>query len=388
MFKRTLKHASCGLYGLAGLFAANTAWAAPSTLNMPRGVTEISQEVYSLHMLILWVCVVIGVIVFGAMIWSIIHHRKSLGAKPANFHENTTVEVIWTVIPFLILVGMAIPAAKTLVKMEDSTDADITVLVTGYQWRWRYDYIDHDFGFFSNLAQDSNDARQLGAGIDLEQVNEYLLDVDNPMVVPVGRKVRILLTANDVIHAWWVPQLAVKKDAIPGFINEIWTRIDEPGVYRGQCAELCGRDHAFMPIVVIAKSQDDYDAWLAERVEAAEAEREALASDRDWSLDELMERGEGVYMSQCAACHQPNGQGLTAAGFPPLTTGISVEADGLAAHIDMVLNGSSVNPAMAAFGRSLNDLDLAAVITYERNAWGNDTGDVVQPRDIAAARQQ
>jgi len=388
MFKRTLKHASCGLYGLFGLLAANIAWAAPSKLNMPRGVTEISQEVYSLHMLILWICVVIGVIVFGAMIWSIIHHRKSVGHKPANFHENTTVEVVWTVIPFLILVGMAIPAAKTLVKMEDSTDADITILATGFQWRWRYDYIDHGFGFFSNLSQDSNEARQIRAGIDLTTVDNYLLDVDNPMVVPVGKKIRILLTANEVIHAWWVPELAVKKDAIPGFVNEIWTRIDVPGVYRGQCAELCGRDHAFMPIVVIAKSEADYQAWLDERVEQAAAEAEALASDRDWDLDELMARGQGVYMSQCAACHQANGQGLPAAGFPALTSGMSVDPAGLAAHIDIVLNGSRTNAAMAAFGRSLNDLDIAAVITYERNAWGNETGDVVQPRDIAAARQQ
>lgn len=388
MFKRTLKHASCGFYGLAGLLMANPVLAAPSSLNMPRGVTDISREVYDLHMLILWICVAIGVVVFGAMIWSIIHHRKAAGATPAHFHENTTVEVIWTIIPFLILVGMAIPAAKTLVHMEDSADAEVTILVTGYQWRWHYDYIDHDFGFFSNLTQESNEARQRGAEIELTSVDNYLLDVDNPMVVPVGRKIRILLTANDVIHAWWVPAFATKKDAIPGFINEIWTEIEEPGVYRGQCAELCGRDHGFMPIVVIAMSDEDYETWLGERVAAAEAERVALASDRDWSLEELVERGQGVYMSQCAACHQATGQGLPAAGFPPLTAGIATDPARLGDHINMVLNGSSVNPAMAAFGRSLNDLDIAAVITYERNAWGNDTGDVVQPRDIAAAREQ
>lgn len=385
----TLKRASCSLFGLVAALAANAAWAVtPSRFNMPRGVTEISHEVFHLHMLILWICVVIGVIVFGVMIWSIIHHRKDKGREPAKFHDNLRVEIAWTLVPFLILVGMAVPAAKTLVKMEDTRDADLTIQVTGYQWRWRYDYIDEQFGFFSNMSRDANDARQLRSGIDVTEIDYYLLNVDNPLVVPINRRIRFLFTANDVIHAWWVPQFAVKKDAIPGFINEMWTNIDVPGVYRGQCAELCGRDHAFMPIVVIAMAEDDYESWLAERRELAQAEAEALAADRDWELDELMERGEGVYMSQCAACHQPNGQGIPAAGFPGLTTGMSVEPDGLDAHIDMVLNGSRTNPAMAAFGRSLNNLELAAVITYERNAFGNDTGDIVQPRDIEAARQQ
>lgn len=389
MSLRTLKRASCSLFGLVAAFAASAAWAvSPSRFNMPPGVTEISQEVYDLHMLILWVCVVIGVVVFGAMIWSIVRHRKSKGRVAAGFHDNLRVEIAWTIIPFLILVGMAVPAARVLVMMEDTRDADLTIQVTGYQWRWRYDYIDDNFGYFSNLLRDSNEARQLRAGIDLTSIENYLLDVDNPVVVPVGRRIRFLFTANDVIHAWWVPQLAVKKDAIPGFINEAWTKIDVPGVYRGQCAELCGRDHAFMPVVLIAMADEDYEAWAAERREIAQAEAEALAADRDWGLDELMERGEGVYMSQCAACHQANGQGLPAAGFPGLTSGMSVEPDGLSAHIDMVLNGSRANAAMAAFGRTLNNLDLAAVITFERNAFGNDTGDIIQPRDIEAARQQ
>lgn len=389
MSNRTLKHASRIMLGAFTACAAGLANAAPSKFNMPPGVTEISRDVYDLHMLILWICVAIGVVVFGAMIWSIIRHRKSVGHQPAHFHENTVVEVVWTVIPFLILVGMAVPAAKTLVKMEDMAEAELTVKVTGYQWRWHYDYIDDGFSYFSNLAQSSNEARQRGAGIDLTTVDNYLLDVDNPVVVPVGKKIRFLLTANDVIHAWWIPQLAIKKDAVPGFVTEIWTRIDEAGTYRGQCAELCGRDHGFMPVVLIAKSQEDYDAWVADRKADAEAEAAALATDRDWSLDELMERGEGVYMSQCAACHQPNGQGLPAAGFPSFAgTGLAVDPDGLAAHIDMVLNGSQANAAMAAFGNTLNDLDLAAVITYERNAWGNDTGDIVQPRDIKSARGQ
>ena len=388
MSYRTLKQATCSLFGLFASFAG-TAWAVtPSMLNMPRGVTEISQEVYWLHMLILWVCVVIGIVVFGVMIWSIVFHRKGR-REAAHFHEHLRVEVAWTVIPFLILVGMAVPAAKTLIKMEDTGNADLTVQITGYQWRWHYRYLDEGFAYFSNITQASNEARQLDAGIDLTKVDNYLLDVDNPLVLPVNRKVRFLLTANDVIHSWWVPQFSVKKDAIPGFINEVWTQIDEPGTYRGQCTELCGRDHAFMPIVVIAMEEADYDAWVAEQVEAQAGEAELLASDRDWTQAELMERGQGVFMSQCAACHQPNGQGLPAAGFPALT-GDSMAADParLADHIDIVLHGSDVNPAMAAFGRTLNDLDIAAVITYERNAFGNDTGDVVQPRDVGAAREQ
>ena len=388
MFYRTLKQASCSLFGLFASFGG-AAWAVtPSKYNMPRGVTAISHEVYGLHMLILWISVVIGAIVFGAMIWSIIHHRKGK-REAAPFHENLRVEVLWTLVPFLILVAMAVPAAKTLIKMEDTSEADLTVQITGYQWRWHYRYLDEDFGFFSNLAQSSNDARQLGANMDLTQVDNYLLEVDNPVVVPINRKVRFLLTSNDVIHAWWVPQLALKKDALPGFINEMWTQIDVPGTYRGQCAELCGRDHAFMPVVVVALEEDEYDAWVAERREEQAGEAELLASDRDWSLDELMERGQGVYMSQCAACHQPNGQGLPAAGFPGLT-GDSMSADKarLAEHINIVVHGSRTNPAMAAFGRTLNDLDIAAVVTYERNAFGNETGDVVQPRDIGAAREQ
>ena len=388
MSYRTLKQATCSLFGLFASFAG-TAWAVtPSKLNMPRGVTEISQEVYWLHMLTLGICVAIGIVVFGAMIWSIIRHRKGK-REAAHFHENLRVEIAWTVVPFLILVGMAVPAAKTLIKMEDTGNADLTVQITGYQWRWHYKYLDEGFAYFSNIAQSSNEARQLDAGIDLTKVDNYLLDVDNPLVLPVNRKVRFLLTANDVIHSWWVPQFSVKKDAIPGFINEVWTQIDEPGTYRGQCTELCGRDHAFMPIVVIAMEEADYDAWVAEQVEAQAGEAELLASDRDWTQAELMERGQGVFMSQCAACHQPNGQGLPAAGFPALT-GDSMAADParLADHIDIVLHGSDVNPAMAAFGRTLNDLDIAAVITYERNAFGNDTGDVVQPRDVGAAREQ
>lgn len=253
--------------------------------NMPEGVSEISRSVYSLHMTMFWVCVAIGSLVFGAMLYSIVRFRKSTGAQPAHFHENTAIELIWTAIPFAILVAMTIPAAGLLIKMDDTSQADLTIKITGYQWKWHYDYLDQDVSFFSALAQDSNAARQLGAQINLKSVDHYLLNVDNPVVVPIGQKVRFLITSNDVIHAWWVPDLAVKKDAVPGFINEFWTRIDVPGVYRGQCAELCGRDHGFMPIVVEAKTPEDYAVWLEARragkgVQTAMIKEPALAAAR------------------------------------------------------------------------------------------------------------
>lgn len=236
--------------------------------NMPEGVTEISRGVHDLHMAMFWICVAIGALVFSAMLYSIIRHRKSSGAEPAHFHENTAIELIWTIIPFAILVVMTIPAAGMLIKMDDTSSPDMTIKITGYQWKWHYDYLDENVSFYSALAQDSNAARQLGAQIDLESVDHYLLNVDHPVVVPIGQKIRFLITSNDVIHAWWVPELAVKKDAVPGFINEFWTQIDVPGVYRGQCAELCGRDHGFMPVVVEAKTPEDYAAWLeAQRAE-------------------------------------------------------------------------------------------------------------------------
>lgn len=228
-------------------------------LNMPRGVTSVSREVYDLHMLIFWICVVIAIGVFGVMFWSIFHHRKSRGVVPAQFHESTTVEIIWTVIPMLILVGMAIPATKTLVKMYDSREAELTVKVTGYQWRWQYDYLDQNVGFLSVLSTPTAQIRNAAP-----KGEHYLLEVDNPMVVPVGKKVRILTTAADVIHSWWVPELGWKKDAIPGFINESWTLIEKPGIYRGQCAELCGKDHGYMPIVVKAVPEAEFKEWLAQ----------------------------------------------------------------------------------------------------------------------------
>ena len=257
--------------GAALMLGAAPAMAAWSDINLRVGVTPLSREIHGLHMLILWICVAIAVAVFGVMIYSIATFRKSKGAVPATFEHNTKAEIIWTVIPVLILVGMAIPAARTLVKIDDSRGSDLTVKVTGYQWMWQYEYVGENVSFFSKLAQDSNEARQLDSGIDPSTVPNYLLAVDHPLVVPQGKKVRVLITAADVIHAWWVPDFGMKKDAIPGYINELWFIAEKPGVYRGQCAELCGRDHGFMPVVVEVKSQKDFDAWLASQKAAMQA---------------------------------------------------------------------------------------------------------------------
>ena len=378
---------------LAALFCVVGDASADWALNMPQGVTPTSREVYDLHMLILWVCVVIGVIVFGAMFWSILKHRRSQNAEAAQFHHSTAAELIWTGIPFLILVGMAIPATRTLIAMEDTTASDLTIKVTGYQWKWRYEYIEAGVSFYSNLAPSSR-AAMYG---DVNSADHYLLNVDNPVVIPVGKKIRFLVTADDVIHAWWVPALGMKKDAIPGFINEIWARVDEDkiGVYRGQCAELCGKDHGFMPIVIDARSEADYLAWVAEQkqpagggvVTAMATETAAPgapeAAGAAMSRDELMAHGQEVYTTACVACHQPNGQGLPGA-FPALAGG-AITTGPADQHISIVLKGKA-GTAMAAFGAQLSDTDIAAVITYERNSFGNSTGDMVQPADVAAAR--
>jgi cytochrome c oxidase subunit 2 len=389
--------------GLA-LAVQASAWA-DWALNMPRGVSGISNEVYELHMLIFGICVVIAVVVFGAMIWSIFHHRKSRGVEPAKFSHSTKVEVVWTVIPIAILVAMAVPAADTLIRMEDTRNSDLSVKVTGYQWKWHYEYLDEGVQFFSNLSAESNRARQLRSGVDVNAVENYLLDVDRPLVVPVGAKVRLLLTSNDVIHSWWVPAFGGKKDAIPGFVNEFWFQADEPGTYRGQCAELCGRDHAFMPVVVEVLPEAQYQAWLAEQAPqampaaapmedapvatpaaAAPAPAPTLAAPAasapaGMDMDQLMAEGRNIHLTYCAACHQADGSGLPAAGFPALKD-IQVT---LEEHIQVGVHGRA-GTAMAAFGTQLSDAQLAAVVTYQRNAFGNDTGDQAQPADIAAAR--
>lgn len=349
-------------------------------LNMTEGVTSISRDAHDLHMLVLWIVTIVGIAVFGVIIYSLIYHRKSKGAVAAQFHESTTIEVIWTIIPLVVLVLIAIPATKTLLEIEDASNPDITIKVTGWQWKWQYEYLDEGINFFSNLDAKSNEARKLNSGIDVKTVEHYLLDVDKPIVIPVGKKVRFLATANDVIHSWWVPALGMKRDAIPGYINEFWTRVDEPGVYRGQCAELCGKDHGFMPIVVKAVSDSEYQSWVKEQ-KLAMAEAEA-GSDKVWTKDDLMKRGEQVYNASCAACHQPTGTGIPGV-FPGLVNS-KITIGPAADHINIVLNGKA-GTAMQAFGAQLNDADLAAVITYERNSWGN-AASVVQPADVKAAR--
>ncbi len=366
-----LRHA-CTWLGSLFLIAFSASASANWEVNMTPGVTEVSRSVFNLHMTIFWISVVIGTMVFAVMFWSMFMHRRSRGAVPAKFHENLTVEILWTVIPLLILVGMAIPATKTLIDIYDTEDADLDIMITGYQWRWQYNYLGEDVSFMSNMATPREQIANQAA-----KDEHYLLEVDEPMVVPTGQKVRFLITSADVIHSWWVPALAVKRDAIPGFINEAWTRIDEPGIYRGQCTELCGRDHAFMPIVVDARTPEDFAVWLDEKKAAAAAEAELTS--KEWTLEELMERGERIYTSTCVACHQANGEGLPPM-FPALK-GSDMVLNDVAAHIDVVVNGVP-GTAMAAFGKQLSEVDIAAVVTYERNAWGNDTGEVVAPVDI------
>ncbi|WP_235357417.1 cytochrome c oxidase subunit II [Arsukibacterium sp. MJ3] len=368
-------------WSLPTLLLALSANAAAMPLNMTKGVTEISQEVYSLHMTIFWICCVIGAVVFGIMFVSILLHRKSRGVQPAQFHESTKVEILWTAIPVVILIAMAIPATKTLIAMDDTSAADVTVLVTGSQWKWHYKYLGSDLEYFSVLATPREQINNRFA-----KGENYLLEVDRPLVIPTGQKIRFLMTSDDVIHSWWVPAFAIKKDANPGFINEAWTRVDEPGIYRGQCAELCGKDHGFMPIVVIAKSPDDYALWkVAEETRIANAkaaEQELLAMNMD--MGELMANGERTYIAYCAACHQPNGAGLP--GIFAALAGSALILNDKSAHIDIVLNGKS-GTAMQAFGRQLSLKELASVLTYTRNAWGNDTGDAVQAAEVYKVQQ-
>lgn len=357
-------------------------WSKESDYNMTKGVTAISGQVYELHMLIFYICCVIALIVFGVMFYSIFRHRKSKGAVAAHFHESTKVEIIWTVIPIIILVAMAIPATKTLVAMEDTSQSDITVKITGSQWKWHYSYFGEDVEFFSLLATSQ---KQID-GIETKGAH-YLLEVDNPLVLPVNRKVRFLMTSDDVIHSWWVPDFAVKKDTIPGFINEAWTRIDEPGVYRGQCAELCGRAHGFMPVVVHAMEEEKFDEWLASKKEEIALQKAAAqeALSQDLSMDELMSQGESIYTARCAVCHQANGEGIPGA-FPAIK-GSPIATGPISEHIDVIVNGRPVT-AMQSFSNQLSDKEIAAVITYQRNAWGNDTGDTVQASDVNAFKAQ
>jgi cytochrome c oxidase subunit 2 len=358
---------------------------AQNQINMPTGVsdagvviTELGAEIYGLHMLIFWISVVIGVGVFGIMLYSIYAHRKSRGVKPSQFHEHTGVEIAWTVIPFFILVGMAVPATSTLLEVYDNDDAELSILVTGYQWKWKYEYLDADgenISFFSNLAT----SQEQIYNTDVKGEN-YLLEVDQPLVIPVDTKVRFLITASDVIHSWWVPEIAVKRDAIPGFINEAWTRVLAEGVYRGQCTELCGSYHGFMPVEVHVVSQDEFNDWTASKRGAAAAD--AALATQELSVDDLMARGADIYNASCLACHGAKGEG----GLGNAIAGSAIAMGGVDSHLNVIMNGVA-GTAMQAFGAQLSDVDVAAVTTYQRNAFGNNTGDVVQASDVVSYKE-
>lgn len=352
-----------------GLAHADLVW------NLQPPVTPIAQQMFDLHSYIFWICVVIFIGVFGVMFYSIYKHRKSVGHPAAQFHENTTVEVVWTVIPLLILLFMAWPATRTILAMKDTSAPDVTIKVTGYQWKWGYNYLQDGFGFYSNLATPLAQIE----GREPKGPN-YLLEVDQPMVVPVDARVRLVITADDVIHAWWVPAFGVKQDAIPGFVRDSWFKAEKVGVYRGQCAELCGKEHGFMPIVVEVKSKEDYAKWVADQ-----KQKVAAAADdpnKQWTEAELAAKGATVYAANCVACHQANGKGVPPA-FPPLD-GSKIVQGPPEAQIDIVLNGKP-GTAMPAW-KQLSDSELAAVITYTRTSWGNKAG-AVMPAAVKAARK-
>jgi cytochrome c oxidase subunit 2 len=325
--------------------------------------------------MMLAICLVIFVAVFGVMFYSIYKHRKSLGHKSASFHESTTVEIIWTVVPLLIVIGMALPATKTVVAMKDTTNADVTIKVTGYQWKWGYDYIKGEGEGISFLQTLTTPREQINN--QTEKSDTYLMEVDNEMVVPVGKKIRMVTTANDVIHSWTIPAFGVKQDAIPGFVRDTWFRAEKVGTYRGQCSELCGKEHAFMPIVVKVVTDAEYTAWAAEK----KVQMAALADDpsKTYTMDELKQRGEKVYAANCAACHQPNGKG---AGAFPALDGSKVVNGSKDGQYKILLNGLRAMPKWS----QLNDVELASVMTYTRNSWGNKTGELIQPKDFTTAR--
>lgn len=369
------------LFAVLGLALGREVFA-DNTLNLTEGVTPLSHEIYNLHMYILWVCVGIGLLVYGVLTYSIIHHRKSKGVVPAKFHENTRLEIVWTVIPFVILLAMAVPATRVMLDAYDTSDSDLTIKVTGYQWKWRYEYIGEGVDFFSTLDAKSNEARQQGAKINPASVEHYLLNVDNPLVIPVNKKIRFLFTGADVIHSWWVPDFGWKKDTIPGFVTDGWVKVEKPGTYRGQCTELCGRDHGFMPIVVIAKTEADYAKWLEEQKgkgQAAEQQSQAEAATT-FTLDELVSKGKAVYDANCASCHQSNGEGIP--GTFPAITGSPAATGPIKDHVALVSKGKGA--MMPAFGSLLKPAEIAAVVTYQRNGLGNSTGDMVQPSEIPA----
>ncbi|HEY8607138.1 MAG TPA: cytochrome c oxidase subunit II [Noviherbaspirillum sp.] len=376
------------MLGASLLAAGLPAWAvvdseggpAVRQLNFQQPVTRIAEEIYSLHNLMLIICLVIFIGVFGVMFYSILKHRRSLGHKPASFHESTAVEIAWTIVPFLIVIGMALPATKTVVAMKDTSNADITIKATGMQWKWGYDYLKGEGEGISFLSALSTPREQV-VNASVTKNDNYLIEVDNPVVVPVNKKIRIVTTANDVIHGWTIPAFGVKQDAIPGFVRDTWFRAEKIGTYRGQCVELCGKEHAFMPIVVNVVSEDDYKKW----VDGKKKEMAALADDpnKTWTVDELKQRGEKVYAANCVACHQATGKGVPGA-FPALD-GSPVVNGPRAEQINVLLNGRK---AMPAFKGTLSETDIAAVITYTRNSWSNKAQEnIVQPAEVLAARK-
>jgi cytochrome c oxidase subunit II len=377
-------------------FGSTAAWA-DYDVNILPPATPIANQIYGLHMYILYVCAVIFIIVFAMMFYSIFKFRKSAGAKPdVNFHESTLIEIIWTIIPFIILIAMAIPATKTVLDMKDTSNPDLTIKVTAYQWGWRYDYSAEDFGFYSNLSTPWSQIGQPGSPATEAKGKDYLLEVDNIVVVPVNKRVRLLVTSNDVIHGWYVPQLGVNQYGIPGFIKDAWFKAEKVGVYKGQCSQICGKLHGYMPITVEVKSETDYAKWIKDgqakwgKGAALTASNSAPKTDaptedpaKKFTLAEAKEHGEKVYAANCVACHQLTGKGMPPA-FPALS-GSKVVQGPLDAQIGVLLNGRP-GTAMQSFAR-LSDTDLAAVITYTKNSWDNSAGKVAQPSDIKAARK-
>ena len=354
-----------------------SAESATRQLNMPQGVTEVSQAAYDIHMIMMWICTVIGIAVFCFMFYVMYAHRKSRGAVAANFHENHVVELIWTIVPALILIVMAIPATTALLKVYDTENADIDIKVTGYQWKWQYEYIGEGVKYMSELrtSQDEIYGRA-------PKGEHYLREVTEPLVIPTGKKVRFLITGNDVIHSWWVPDFGVKRDAVPGLFTAAWAKTDVPGTYVGECTELCGIGHAFMPVVVEVKEEAEYNEWLAGK--KAEVAEYASTIGKEWTFDELMVRGEEVYERSCAACHQSDGNGIP--GVFPALKDSPIALGAKEGHIAVLIDGVA-GTSMQSFADQLSEVDIAAVVHYERNAWGNDVGDVTQPIDVLNYKQ-
>lgn len=368
--------ALCALFSAQSVLAAADNW----QLNMFEGVTPLSRDMYYLHMVAMAVCAIIGIVVFGVMIYSLIHHRKSKGYKPATFHDNPRLEIVWSIIPFLILVGLAVPATRVLIRMDDTNKSDITIKVVGYQWRWQYTYMDQGISYFSNL---STPYAQIH---NKEKKGEwYLLEVDKPLVLPVNKKIRFLVTSNDVIHSWWVPELGIKRDAIPGFMYEAWARIEKPGVYRGQCAELCGINHGFMPIVVQAVNEEEFNQWTAQQTKVVDSSSTVVnVAPKTMQLAAAMTLGKQKYEQICVACHKSDGTGMPPV-YPALKASSVAVGHPISRHIDLILNGVP-GSAMQPYKDQLSDEEIAAITTYERNAWGNNTNEVIQPGEVAQLR--